>query len=569
MRIFILPNYVLSYMQMVIHHGALLLFFVYFFGFVFFCTRHILMFPKLTFICIITGGHINQGHHNAGAWTATNDDQDEENDEEDNPANHTFNNQRSEGEPENHTCDNRPLEDPENHTYNNEEDFPENRPDNQTSEAIEEEHTYEKGPDETEVLKPYRCQQDRVERMIPNRLYEQSTQHEASGRRDSVEDDNNDDDSERRSFLARLQHVVKNSRVLLVFTTVLITTIVVTAVFLAIISTFPPKATQSQSSSPSSFSGFITSSTVAMESVTSMAPSTVAMDPVKSMMPSTVAMDPITSMAPSTVAMDPVTSMAPSTVAMDPVKSMVCSTVTMAMDVVTSTTQPDCASAWLAGYKTSGVYTIKPWDGERPLKVLCDMDTAGGGWTVLQRRFDGSVSFDKSWRDYRDGFGDVRGEFWLGLEAIHQIVSRETHDLRVKLGDWEGKEAFELYSQFSVSNESDGYRLGLREYSGTAGDGFGLGQVYTMFDSPETPLDYHIGHTFKVSNTGQRWWFGNHGFTLSNLNGVYMNATALNHKVATSISVHWSPWTVYNLKSACMMVRPATFPSKQAPGRDL
>ncbi|KAI8512825.1 hypothetical protein Bbelb_094640 [Branchiostoma belcheri] len=435
---------------------------------------------------LLNRDHINQGHHNAGAWTATSDAQDEENNEEDNPENHTFNNQRSEGEPKNHTCDNRPLEDPENHTYNNEEDFPENRPDNQTSEAIEDEHTYEKGPDETEVLKPYRCQQDRVERMIPNRIYEQSTQHEASVSRNSVEDDNND--SEGRSFLARLQHVEKNARVLLVFTTVLITTIVVTAVFLAIISTFPPKATQPQSSSPSSFSGFITSLTVAMESVTSMAPSTVAMDPVKSMAPSTVAMDPMTSMAPSTVAMDPMTSMAPSTVAMDPmtsmapstvamdpmtsmapstvamdpVKSMVCSTVTMAMDVVTSTTQPDCASAWLAGYKTSGVYTIKPWDGERPLKVPCDMDTAGGGWTVLQRRFDGSVSFDKSWRDYRDGFGDVRGEFWLGLEAIHQIVSRETHDLRIVLGDFEGRKAYADYSNFSQGPRQFRFELGKR-----------------------------------------------------------------------------------------------------------
>ncbi|XP_078661817.1 uncharacterized protein LOC144905880 [Branchiostoma floridae x Branchiostoma belcheri] len=548
------------------------------------------------------GDDRNRGHIGVRATINTNNAQREENDEGDNqeyhthdnqwsqtteedPGNHTYNNPEVDAyNPENHTYnsevdaynqethtynnpesdtynnpENHTYKNPENdthnredHTYNNSETHNYNNPENAThnnpksqthNNRWSEDHTYSSSPDSTDEVTPCKGQQKQVKRLIPNVIYEYSTQHEASGGGNNVEDDGKDDDCKRRYSLARLQLAVKNSRVFLVVTTAFITVVVVIALYFGITSIIPqrnPKATETQASplfpdTPRT--------------------STVAMDPVTSMESSVMAVDSVTSMAPSTVAMDSVTSMAPSTVAMDPGTSMVPSTVAMVMDVVTSTTQPDCASAWLAGYKTSGVYTIKPRAGERPLKVLCDMDTTGGGWTVFQRRFDGSVSFDKSWRDYRDGFGDVRGEFWLGLEAIHQIVSRETHDLRVELGDWQKREAYAQYSQFNLSNETSGYKLDLGVYSGTAGDGFGLFQKYSMFGS-ETPLDHHKGHTFKVRKPRNGWWYSI-GHAISNLNGPYRNASV----PVGADTIHWNTWTAYacSLKSTRMMVRPATF----------
>lgn len=50
------------------------------------------------------------------------------------------------------------------------------------------------------------------------------------------------------------------------------------------------------------------------------------------------------------------------------------------------------------------------------------MDTKDGGWTYIHNRYDGSQDFFLNWHDYKNGFGNIGGEFWLGLEHIHQLT---------------------------------------------------------------------------------------------------------------------------------------------------
>ena len=62
------------------------------------------------------------------------------------------------------------------------------------------------------------------------------------------------------------------------------------------------------------------------------------------------------------------------------------------------------------------------------------METDSGGWTVFQRRGDGSVDFNRNWTDYEGGFGYLIGEFWLELSKIHCLTKEESNNtLRVDL----------------------------------------------------------------------------------------------------------------------------------------
>ena len=116
--------------------------------------------------------------------------------------------------------------------------------------------------------------------------------------------------------------------------------------------------------------------------------------------------------------------------------------------------------------RTDGVYAIKP-DNLSAFDVFCDQTTAGGGWTVFQKRVDGTVDFYLKWNDYKQGFGVLGGEFWLGNDKIHRLASEynfENVRLRVDLEDFEGNTAYAEYDGFGVMSENDKYKLMLGDY---------------------------------------------------------------------------------------------------------
>ncbi|XP_070532843.1 angiopoietin-4-like [Ptychodera flava] len=90
----------------------------------------------------------------------------------------------------------------------------------------------------------------------------------------------------------------------------------------------------------------------------------------------------------------------------------------------------------------SGVYRLRPQDNGHAFLVYCDMNTDRGGWTVIQRRQDGSVDFFRDWESYKNGFGNLSGEFWLGNDYLHRLTnqSEKAYQLRVDLEDFETKQ---------------------------------------------------------------------------------------------------------------------------------
>lgn len=214
----------------------------------------------------------------------------------------------------------------------------------------------------------------------------------------------------------------------------------------------------------------------------------------------------------------------------------------------------DCSELRQAGFHTSGVYTLHIANLSEPKKVFCDMEMDGGGWTVIQLRANGSLSFQRSWREYKQGFGDVAGEHWLGNEAVHLLTSRAPYALRVELRDWEGSQVYAHYGKFQLGSERQLYRLSLQDYSGTAGQQSGLALQGTNFSTRDADNDNCLCKCAQMLSGG--WWFDACG--LSNLNGIYYPAR---HNIRKLNGIRWHHFQgpSYSLKGTRMLIRPAGF----------
>uniref|UniRef100_A0A3Q3XGP0 Fibrinogen C-terminal domain-containing protein n=1 Tax=Mola mola TaxID=94237 RepID=A0A3Q3XGP0_MOLML len=211
----------------------------------------------------------------------------------------------------------------------------------------------------------------------------------------------------------------------------------------------------------------------------------------------------------------------------------------------------DCSQELLNGVRRSGEVEVYPQGTlGTPIMVYCDMETDGGGWTVFQRRTDGSVDFFRGWKDYVGGFGDLSGEFWMGLESLQNLTTMTKMTLRVDLRD-KDESAFAKYSTFEVAKKN--YRLTVGGYNGTAGDSLSYHNngVFSTKDHDLTPFITRCAMSYRGG-----WWYKN--CHEANLNGLY--GIDFKHQV-TSHGVIWTTWkgTHYSIAFTEMKMRPAAF----------
>ena len=212
----------------------------------------------------------------------------------------------------------------------------------------------------------------------------------------------------------------------------------------------------------------------------------------------------------------------------------------------------DCSDLLKSGHTQSGVYSVNP-DGKGSFTVYCDMRTDGGGWTVFQRRQDGSVDFYRGWNDYKSGFGQLTAEFWLGNDKIHGLTASRPSSLRVELKDWNGVRKYAKYGRFNIGDEQAQYRLEVGSYLGTAGDSLTGSHSYNnmAFTTKDRDNDRDSYSNCAVSYTGAWWYNGCHA---SNLNGKYQTGGENDCKGA-----RWSTFRgCLSLKFTEMKLRPSS-----------
>ncbi|KAM6220992.1 fibrinogen alpha chain [Rhynchocyon petersi] len=218
----------------------------------------------------------------------------------------------------------------------------------------------------------------------------------------------------------------------------------------------------------------------------------------------------------------------------------------------------------------SGIFSIKPPGSSKIFSVYCDQETGLGGWLLIQQRMDGSLNFNRTWEDYKRGFGSLNdqgeGELWLGNDYLH-ILTQKGSVLRVELEDWEGNKTYAEY-QFRVGPETEGYVLQVSSYKGTAGDALVEGSAE---DGPE--YTSHAGMRFSTFDRdadqweencaevyGGGWWYNN--CQAANLNGIYYSGGSYDPRENSPYEIEngvvWAPFreSDYSLMSVRMKIRP-------------
>ncbi|XP_026861972.2 fibrinogen alpha chain [Electrophorus electricus] len=217
----------------------------------------------------------------------------------------------------------------------------------------------------------------------------------------------------------------------------------------------------------------------------------------------------------------------------------------------------------------SGLFKVKPAASDKVVEVYCDQATGLGGWALVQQREDGSVNFNRTWEEYRTGFGKVdgsgRGELWLGNRHLHLLTQNDTV-LRVELQDWQDKEVYAEYI-VRVGPEAEGFLLSVSSYEGDAGDALvkghdnmgsflsHAGMKFSTFDRDNDKWEENCAEMY-----GGGWWYNN--CQSANLNGVYYKGgqydPGSNVPYEIENGIVWLPFRPadYSLKVVRMKIRP-------------
>ena len=156
----------------------------------------------------------------------------------------------------------------------------------------------------------------------------------------------------------------------------------------------------------------------------------------------------------------------------------------------------------------------------------------------------------RNWTDYRNGFGDLNGEFWLGNDNIFLLTNQASYKLRIDLMDFNDTKKYAQYEYFKIGGERDKYRIMILNFTGDVRDGFSHhnGQLFSTPDEDNDSWPEH--HCAREWNGG--WWFDKCWFVI--LNGWYFNTPNVKYR-----GIAWNHWKPEQLKKTEMKIKPSDY----------
>ena len=203
----------------------------------------------------------------------------------------------------------------------------------------------------------------------------------------------------------------------------------------------------------------------------------------------------------------------------------------------------DCLEFRQYGIKINGIYKVHQ-NIFKIIQVYCDQEKDGGGWTVFQRRNDGSVNFYRNWESYKRGFGQLQNEFWLGNENIFAMSLQGLYprgsELRIDLTNSKNVKRYAKYKKFQIGNADTNYMLHVGDFTGTVTDELKAHNL-KMFSTFDKDNDGDASASCATRHHGG-WWFS--GCYRVNLNGLFYPGGDMNIRSNVNIkfyqtSIHW------------------------------
>ncbi|XP_063075744.1 angiopoietin-related protein 3-like [Engraulis encrasicolus] len=219
-----------------------------------------------------------------------------------------------------------------------------------------------------------------------------------------------------------------------------------------------------------------------------------------------------------------------------------------------------CGDVYAKGLRKSGLYPIQPAQSQ-PFIVYCDITTDGAS-TVIQRRQDGSLDFDQTWKTYEDGFGNFKGEFWLGLKKIYAIAQHNDTIVRIQAEDSkQGKHVVEY--NLMIEDASSDYAIHLRSTDSDQLHPVG-NKSAIRFSTKDHLNDENQDPSCANDYTGG-WWFSSCGDI--NLNGRHTLSRPRGRTERRKGTSHTKShgWSAFALRSSQITIRHATTTNTHGP----